>query len=198
MVTGRGHAAKGCAKTRHVSCGTAATAPLLALSCSRIDNDALPGSHCPRHGTGHGARQLSGHGGQRNFWPGALTRALRWRTLEHESSAHDKSPRPGTLPANSAPLNTPPPRHASYLSTSCGGPPPPTKPHITKGRRLFMATGGERREGGTASAKPRQRANERRAQLLPNSARQRGTVFSCLLRVFGPRCQRNSTRPDTT
>lgn len=160
MVTGRGHAAKGCAKTRHVSCGTAATAPLLALSCSRIDNDALPGSHCPRHGTGHGARQLSGHGGQRNFWPGALTRALRWRTLEHESSAHDKSPRPGTLPANSAPLNTPPPRHASYLSTSCGGPPPPTKPHITKTPLVYGDRGGAQRGGDSQrkTAATRQRA----------------------------------------
>ena len=45
VVTGCGHAAKGYAKTRHVSCGTAATAPLIALSRSRIYNDALPGSH---------------------------------------------------------------------------------------------------------------------------------------------------------
>jgi len=48
MVIGCGHAAKGCAKTRHVSCGT--TAPLLALSRSSIDNDALTGSHGHHHG----------------------------------------------------------------------------------------------------------------------------------------------------
>ena len=110
MVIGCGHAAKGCAKTRHVSCGT--TAPLLALSRSSIDNDALTGSHGHHHGLPPGAQRVAGSWPSLKQFP--LREDLRTTGFILPANCHRMEPTPRKV-SSKAPTGNYTPRR-SYMA----------------------------------------------------------------------------------